>query len=166
MAGKGRLIRFAFVAGPTILEVVRRYGPTLKKLKDDHPETYEAIATRVKAMAGNKLGTTRAAQHGLEQRIAILHEQVAYLYASADSVFEAKRAEKWQGELRSIEAAVPMLQVMTTKKARKERKRLNTMLDEMATIILEAYISERAEDDFVDVEVVDDDDAAGPSNPA
>lgn len=139
----GALIKFAAVAGPTIYKVVKEYGPTLLRLANQHPQAYDRVQTVVK-----KLGSSgpRGEQRSLTKRIEAMRTQVNYLIASADNDEELRQAGTWKKQLDRIEHSVPLLEPMSARTARRERKMLQTKLDKLAAQILERFIEENADD--------------------
>lgn len=144
MGRLGALVKFAAVAGPTVVKVVQKYGPTLTKLKKDNPEVFDAVQNQVRKLAeARKAGKSPETLH---KRIAALRDQVSYLRQSADDEEERRRAEAWRVKLDKIEASLPLLTAMSPKAASRERAHINSRIDELSTEILSAFIDEQEED--------------------
>lgn len=143
------LLKLATVAGPAVYNVIRNYGPQLKRMMDENPELFEKVKDRLTAIvsAGKAKTGTKAISH----RVEVLRDQVTYLYASANSVAMAEQASQWRAELDSIEKVIPVLDAMSTKARRDKKRGLEKQLDELSAKILAATL----EDDVEDAEVVD-----------
>ncbi|MDP9799960.1 hypothetical protein J2S49_000036 [Arcanobacterium wilhelmae] len=139
----GSLIKFATVAGPVAIELIRKYGPALKKIAQENPELLDRVKATVGKLRQSKGEATLA---GLEERIGVLRDQITYLYASADNPGEARRAKAWRGEVEVIERALPILQAMAGKQRKAEAAKLSKRLDTLSAQILDASIEEQIED--------------------
>ncbi|PFG38258.1 hypothetical protein ATJ97_0731 [Georgenia soli] len=138
------LVKFAAVAGPAVVKVVQKYGPTLTELRKSNPEVFDAVQNQVRKMAeARKAGKSPEVLH---RRIAALRDQVAYLRQSADDEGERQRAEDWRVKLDKIEASLPLLSAMSSKAAARERAHIDARIDELSSEILSAYIDEQEED--------------------
>ena len=138
------LVKFAAVAGPAVVKVVQKYGPTLTELRKSNPEVFDAVQNQVRKMAeARKAGKSPEVLH---RRIAALRDQVAYLRQSADDEGERQRAEDWRAKLDKIEASLPLLSAMSSKAAARERAHVDARIDELSSEILSAYIDEQEED--------------------
>ncbi|WP_353066908.1 hypothetical protein [Arcanobacterium hippocoleae] len=82
----------------------------------------------------------------LAKRVAILREQVTYLYASANTPEAAQRARKWRTELSGIEKSLPLLEAMAKKAQKVELKVLNERIDKLSAAIISANIEDEIED--------------------
>ncbi|MFC5280316.1 hypothetical protein ACFPGO_00250 [Arcanobacterium canis] len=145
----GSLIKFATVAGPVAIELLRKYGPALRKIAQDNPELLDKIRNTVGKVRHAKGENT---PDGLDERIGVLRDQITYLYASADSPFEAQRAKAWRNDVEVIERALPLLRAMGTKQRKIEATKLSKRLDHLSAQILDASIEEQIED----AEIVED----------
>ncbi|MPV35752.1 hypothetical protein [Georgenia subflava] len=144
MGKVGALIKVAAVAGPTIVELVRRFGPTLTKLKKENPEVFDAVAAQVQKLAQARKNSR--GPEGIRKRLKILRDQVAFLYSSADDAAERDRADGWRVQLDRLEASLPVLAAMGRKAAAKETEHVNRRIDELSEEILSAFIDEKEED--------------------
>ncbi|WP_043500403.1 hypothetical protein [Georgenia sp. SUBG003] len=140
----GALIKFAAVAGPAVVKVVQKYGPTLTEMRKSNPEVFDAVQNQVRKMAEAR--TAGKSPELLHRRVAALRDQVAYLRQSADDERERRRAEEWRAKLDKIEASLPLLSAMSSKAAARERAHIDSRIDELSTEILSAYIDEQEED--------------------
>ncbi|MGV9182863.1 hypothetical protein [Arcanobacterium canis] len=145
----GSLIKFATVAGPVAIELLRKYGPALRKIAQENPELLDRIRNTVGKVRHSK---GENSPEGLDERISVLRDQITYLYASADSPFEAQRAKAWRNDVEVIERALPLLRAMAAKQRKIEATKLSKRLDYLSAQILDASIEEQIED----AEVVDD----------
>lgn len=148
MSRIGTLIKIATVAGPAVLKAVTTYGPEIRKLMNDNPELFEAIKARVGAIAG--AGRQSSGTQALAKRVAVLREQAAYLYASANSVDMAEKASRWRTELDQIDKILPLVEQMDRKEKKSRVRKLEKQLDAVAGKIVEATL----EDDIEDAEIV------------
>ena len=144
MGKLGSLIKFAAVAGPTVLKVVQKYGPTLTELKKTNPEVFDAVQNQVRKLAESRKASKSPER--LHRRVAALRDQVAYLHQSADDEGERRRAEDWRAKLDKIEASLPLLSAMSSKAAAREQAHVDARIDELSSEILSAYIDEQEED--------------------
>lgn len=144
-----KLLRWAVVSGPVVIQTVQRYGPTLKKLVAENPEAVDKISGKLKTYqsARKKTGV-----EGASERIAVLKEQVNYLYGSANTPEVATQAAQWKEELKKLEVTLPLVDVMSAAQRRKQLRQVNAKIDEVSSAILSAVI----QDDIEDAEVVDD----------
>ncbi len=143
----GSLIKLATVAGPVVYQLVTKYGPELKRLRDSNPEAFERVTGTVKGMTGlGKNSTTTRGVKGAENRIKELREQVDYLQQSADDAYERDRATLWGAQLSRFEGALRLLRGMGEEARNTELERINARLDRLAGDVLSAYIDELDED--------------------
>ncbi|MBM9433318.1 hypothetical protein [Flaviflexus equikiangi] len=144
------LIRWAVLSGPVVVQTVQRYGPMIKKLVDSNPDAISNLTGKLKSYQNAK---AKKGLPGASDRLGVLRDQVAYLYASANSPEIAEQAVAWKSQLAKIEASLPLIEVMTPKEQRRKLKAINAKIDSISSDILAAVV----EDDIQDAEVLDDD---------
>lgn len=154
------LFKAARKAGPAALLAVVRYGPELRKLVKDNPRMVESMTKRFRAVAGAKEGPSD--KKGLHRRVEVLHEQVTYVYASANTSDVARQAAKWREELERIDHAIPIVESMSRREQAAERKKLVRKLDEISASVLAATVEDAVEDAQI-VEESDEEAGAGDS---
>ncbi|MGO1509492.1 MAG: hypothetical protein ACTHXO_06580 [Actinomycetaceae bacterium] len=137
-----KLLNVAIVAGPAIWKIVSRYGPVLIDLRNKNPQAFDKVAGSVKGLAGSM----RPGSGNLASQAEVVRKQINYLVASADDDAELARVSGWRRRLEKIEAAVPLLDAMSTKVRKAQTKTLRTQLDTLAAEVLDAFIGEQAED--------------------
>lgn len=143
----GTLIKIATVAGPTIYTLVTKYGPELRRLKDNNPEAFDRVTGTVKSMTGiGKNSVPTRGVKGAEHRIKELREQVTYLRDSADDAYERDRATLWGAQLDKLEGGLRLVRSMGEEARAAELERVNARLDRLAGDVLSAYIDELDED--------------------
>ena len=131
------LFKAARKAGPAALLAVVRYGPELRKLVKDNPRVVESMTKRFRAVAGAKEGPSDK---------KVLHEQVTYVYASANTSDVARQAAKWREELERIDHAIPIVESMSRREQSAERKKLVRKLDGISASVLAATVEDAVED--------------------
>ena len=144
MAKISGIMKLAMVAGPTVVEVVRKFGPTLTKAMKENPEVFRVVQTQVDRMA--KARKSGHGSEGLRRRVNILRDQVAYLHASADDARETRRAEEWRRQLDKIDASISVLGAMGKETATREEDHIGKRIDKLSGEILSAFIDEQEED--------------------
>lgn len=144
------LVQVATVAGPAVLKVVSTYGPEIRRLIKENPELFDTLRERVTAIASAR--RSRSGSKGLSNRVNVLREQTAYLYASANNVEMAEKASRWRTELDQIEKILPVVESMERKEKKARMRKLEKQLDAVAGKIVEATL----EDDIEDAEIVSD----------
>lgn len=144
------LLRWAIVAGPTVLRMVRTYAPVIKKLIDSNPEAVSKLTRKLKDYQGAK---EKKGVAGASARLEVLREQVTYLYGSANTPEVAEKAMAWKGQLAKIESSIPLIEVLSAKEQKKKLKEINERIDNLSNEILAAVV----EDDIQDAEVIDED---------
>ncbi|QJC21821.1 hypothetical protein [Arcanobacterium buesumense] len=142
------LIRIAAFAGPTIVKVVTTYAPQIRQLIKENPEYFTTLKQRLGTLASSN---GRAVNH-LSERVKVLREQAAYLYASANNAHTAQQAAQWRDELENIAKALPVLGHLDRVEKKKTRKNIDRHVDELAAKIVQATL----EDDIEDAEIITD----------
>ncbi|MEZ7897653.1 MAG: hypothetical protein QMB98_02435 [Flaviflexus sp.] len=150
MAKFTALIRWAIVSGPMVVKMVRNYAPVIKKVIESNPEAVSKLTGKLKSYQGAK---DKKGVPGLSARVHVLREQASYLYGSANTPEVAENAVAWKSQLAKIEAAIPLIEVMSPKEQKRQIKELNDKIDALSNEILAAVV----EDDIQDAEILDDD---------
>lgn len=150
MAKFTALIRWAIVSGPMVVKMVRQYGPVIKKVIDNNPQVVHKLTGKLKSYQSAK---DKKGVPGVEARLAVLREQVTYLYASANTPDVVEKATRWKAQLAKIEAGIPLVEVMSDKEQKRQLKDLNEKIDALSNEILAAVV----EDDIQDAEILDED---------
>ena len=144
------LLKLARKVGPAALMAAVRYGPELRRMVKDNPEAFAGLTRRFSKVTGAKESGS------LQQRVNVLREQAAYLYASANTADVAQQAAAWRTELEAIEKAVPVLDAMSRKRRIAERRELVGRIDRLSSQILAASLIDTVED----AEIVGESDGA------
>lgn len=145
-----RLIRWAIISGPVVLQTVQKYGPVVKNLIDSNPDAVDKVTGKLKSYQKAKKKT---GVEGAAERISILKDQVTYLYGSANTPEVATQASNWKSELNKLEVSLPLVDVMSVSEKRKRLKDINDKIDRLSSEILAAVV----EDDIQDADIVDED---------
>ncbi|MDR6938719.1 hypothetical protein [Arcanobacterium hippocoleae] len=138
------LFKIMTVAGPAVFKIVRKYGPQLRELYEKNPEVFQRLTNKMNLISKARKDDANA--ESLAKRVAILREQVTYLYASANTPEAAQRARKWRTELSGIEKSLPLLEAMAKKAQKVELKVLNERIDKLSAAIISANIEDEIED--------------------
>lgn len=141
-----RLARWAIITGPAVVQMVQRYGPVLKKFAKDNPDTVDQLSSKLKnyQKAKRKTGIEGAAT-----RIAVLKQQVSFLYASANTAAVAQQATEWKAELTKLEVSLPLIDVMSTAEKRRKLKEITAKIDQLASEVLAAVVEDEVEDAII-----------------
>ena len=138
------IVKVATVAGPAILKMIQTYGPQLREIAANNPEVLTGIKRKI--TASNRLGAKKFTLPVMQERIAVLKDQVTYLYASANTPAVAKRASAWRSELDALENTLPILGAMSKNAQNKELAIMQTRIDKLSSDILAATITDNIED--------------------
>lgn len=144
------LSKLAIAAGPAVIKMVQRYGPTIKQMVDSNPEAVDNIKGKIQKYGEAK---KKSGVSGAQKRVEVLREQVTYLYASANTPEVADNAQKWGKELDRIEVALPLIDAMSPKNRRLELRKVDDKIDTLSSRILATVVQDEVED----AEVVIDD---------
>ncbi|KTF05063.1 MULTISPECIES: hypothetical protein [Trueperella] len=144
------LLKIATTAGPVVFEVVRKYGPQIRKLMDDNPDFFDSLKGRLGALAG--VSKVKRGAPRLQTRIEVLRQQTTYLYGTANNASVAEQATAWRRELDGLENSLPVVSSMKGKVRRGNMRHLEERLDSLSAKILALTL----EDDIEDAEVIDD----------
>lgn len=145
MSKLSMLMKLARRVGPTVALVVARYGPQIRQLMKDNPEAFERITGQFKKSIQARSNQNKKPE-GLEDRLALLREQVTYLYASANDAEVARQASSWRKEIEGLERSVPLLNAMGRKQRSIEKRKLELRIDRLSSQILAASLVDDIED--------------------
>ncbi len=143
--GKFRLlIRLATIAGPSVLRVVRHYGPQLRTMVNENPQLLEQIKGKIKPLAIARSKETKTQEY--KESLEVLRQQVTYLFASANDSVMAAKTRNWRNEIDSLEKSLPLYATMSASVRRKELKILQQRIDTLSAAIVDVTISNVIED--------------------
>lgn len=132
-----------------VIKVVRRFAPVvvpvvLKMWQDPR------LRAQIQEVAAKLVASEKPTAQDMLATIEVLRSQVRELAASADDAGEVRRAEEWQKQLDGYEKAAHLLTApgATTKDHKKLRRRIDTLRSR----VLDAHMTEIAEDHGVQVE--------------
>ncbi|MDD7385024.1 MAG: hypothetical protein SPI12_05110 [Actinomycetaceae bacterium] len=151
-----KFLKLAIRLGPAFFAVASKYGPQLIELMRTNPDSFSTLTQKIKRIT---FPGTRSNQK-LEARVQILHEQVVYLYASANTAARAHQAQVWRQQLENIERSLPVLGALSTQKKIATRRKIQKKLDSLATDIAAMTLMDHVED----AEIVTDEKPNGSTN--
>ncbi|MCI7551114.1 MAG: hypothetical protein PUK40_00670 [Actinomycetaceae bacterium] len=140
-------IKVATITVPAALSIIQKYGPGIRKVMHDNPELVETVKDRFQKVV--KPSRAGGGVTSLDARIDTLKDQVASLYASANTPAVAEQAKQWRRELDSLSQAAPILNAMGKKARRLETRRIEQRIDELSRKILAARVGDDIEDAII-----------------
>ncbi|MFP7696181.1 hypothetical protein [Trueperella sp. LYQ143] len=144
------LLRLATTAGPVVYSVIRNYGPQLQRLLADNPALFQKLTSRFGMFSAS--GQRAKVNNQLADRIRVLRDQAAYLYAAARTASAAEETASWRRELDSLHSSLPIIATMPTKQRKEQKRIIEQRIDELSAKILAATLK----DDIEDAEIIDD----------
>ncbi|MBR5950524.1 MAG: hypothetical protein IKZ87_03725 [Actinomycetaceae bacterium] len=139
------LLKLARRVGPTVALVAARYGPQIRQIIKENPEAFERITGQFKKAITARSNQNKKPQ-GLDERLALLREQVTYLYASANNAEVAHQASAWRKEIEKLERSVPLLNAMGRKQHAIQKRKMEMRIDRLSSQILAASLVDDIED--------------------
>ncbi|WP_404311665.1 hypothetical protein LG314_09935 [Agrococcus terreus] len=133
--------------------LVQQYGPSAVEWLRQHPDLVRDLVAQVRPhgrrdaephVAGEAPGEADpdgTARADVDEVIAMLREQIAYLVESADDAVELDRAEAWTIRLRRLERARGLVGTAA------ERRRLEGQVERLRAEVVAAFLIERIEDE-------------------
>ncbi|MCI7306010.1 MULTISPECIES: hypothetical protein [Trueperella] len=143
------LLKIATTVGPVVFEVVRNYGPQIRKLIEDNPDFFATLKGRLSALAGTS--KAKRGEPRMKARIGVLREQTTYLYGTANNTSVAEQTAAWRRELDGLENSLPVVSAMKGKARRVKMRQFEERLDALSAKIVALTL----EDDIEDAEIVD-----------